>query len=159
LASAYVLDAARSLTIVLINEDASPVTAQLNLPAAPAGIGSYQTFTSSDGSYWVSSTLAVAVGTASVTVPGYGVVTLYGVGSSGGSTTSSTGGTTGGSTNASTGGSTGGGSTGTGSRGSSTGVTGAKRSGCSSSGEGPEAALALGIAALVLGGRRRRGTA
>ena len=158
LASAYVLDAARSLTIVLINENASPVTADLNLPAAPAGISSYQTFTSSDGSYWVNSTLAVSGGSASLTVPGYGVVTLYGLGTGGGSTTGSTGGTTGGSTTGSTGGSTssstgGGGSTGTG----SLGASGVKGSGCSSSGDGPDAVLALGIAALVLGRRRRPG--
>jgi O-glycosyl hydrolase len=169
LASAYVRDADQSLTIVLINENPTAVTASLSFPATPAGIGSYQTFTSSDGSYWVNSTLAVSAGSASLAVPGYGVVTLHGVaassmgttgGSAGGSSASS-GGTAG--SGGSSSGNSSGGSTGSGAASSSTsagspGATSAKGSGCSSGALSPssgwgEATLAL---AFILSTRRRR---
>ena len=149
LASAYVLDAVGSLTIVLINESAEAVTASLTLPAAPAGIASYQVYTSSDGSYWVNSTTAVSRGSAGVSVPGYGVVTLYGVGAA--STGSSTGGSASGGTTSggvssigaggaggasgasgASSGSSGGGSSGAASSSGSGGVTGVKGTGCGS---------------------------
>ncbi len=80
LASAYVHDGDYSLTLVLVNPSSGPVTATIPLPAEPRGLSSFQAYVSSDGSFWQSSRLAVADGTATVTVPGYGVVTLYGVG-------------------------------------------------------------------------------
>jgi hypothetical protein len=68
-----------TMTIVLINATNSPAQATINSPAQPAGITSWQTFTSSDGSYWQASTNAIANASAVVSVPGYGVVTLYGM--------------------------------------------------------------------------------
>jgi O-glycosyl hydrolase len=69
-----------TMTVVLINATNTAVQAVVNSPAQPVGITSWQTFTSSNGSYWQSSTNAITNGTATVSVPGYGVVTLYGVG-------------------------------------------------------------------------------
>jgi O-glycosyl hydrolase len=80
LASAYVLDAAGSLTVVLINEAATAATVQLALGSAPAGLSSLSAFTSSQGRSWQASTVPVTGGSASVSVPGYGVVTLTGTG-------------------------------------------------------------------------------
>jgi hypothetical protein len=68
-----------TLTIVLINATNIPAQATINSPAQPAEITSWQTFTSSNGSYWQASTNAIANGSAVVSVPGYGVVTLYGM--------------------------------------------------------------------------------
>jgi len=78
LASAFVHDANLSLTVVLLNTSSNALTATLNLPATPA-IKSLAIFTSSDSNYWRRSTAVVSNGTAVVPVPGYGVVTLYGV--------------------------------------------------------------------------------
>jgi O-glycosyl hydrolase len=68
-----------TITVVLINSTNGPIQAAINSPAQPAGIASWQTFTSNGGSYWHISTNLITNGHASVTVPGYGVVTLYGV--------------------------------------------------------------------------------
>jgi O-glycosyl hydrolase len=78
-ASAFLHQTNGTMTIVLINSTNSPVQAAVNSPARPAGITSWQTFTSSSGSYWQISTNTITNGAASVTVPGYGVVTLYGI--------------------------------------------------------------------------------
>jgi O-glycosyl hydrolase len=86
-ASAYVHNANKSLTLVLVNSSSSSQTMTVQLPASPAGISSLQSFTSSNNSLWQSSTVSVSSNRATVTVPGYGVTTLYGVGSSGGSGT------------------------------------------------------------------------
>ncbi len=184
LASAYVLDAARSLTVVLINESATAVTATLSLPASPAGLGAFETFTSSDGSYWNAGSVTATAGSASVTVPGYGVVTLYGVGqgattstssSSGGATTSaSSSGATGtshatGSTTATSGASSTGGGTAASASGTTSGTGGGTSNlrvsggcGCASGGGDPLALLAalVGLGLLRAGGaptRRRAG--
>jgi len=103
LASAYVLDATGALTVVLVNEGSSAVTASLAVPSS-MGFASLQAYTSSAGSYWQGPTTAtLANGSGTVSVPGYGLVTLTGAGSgqatgtTGGSGTSSGGvGTTGG---------------------------------------------------------------
>ena len=50
------------------------------MPSYPSGISSFQAYVSSDGSYWQNSKVTVSNGQAAVTVPGYGVATLYGVG-------------------------------------------------------------------------------
>ncbi len=77
LASAFVLDTAPALTVVLINEATTAATVAMTLPATPA-VTSFEAHTSSNGSYWQPSTVGVIGGTASVPIPGYGVVTLYG---------------------------------------------------------------------------------
>jgi hypothetical protein len=66
------------MTVVIINSSNSPAQATINSPAQPVGIASWQTFTSSNGSYWQTSTNTITNGSAIVSVPGYGVVTLYG---------------------------------------------------------------------------------
>ncbi|MGA2870316.1 MAG: hypothetical protein ABSF34_14300, partial [Verrucomicrobiota bacterium] len=68
-----------TMTVVLINATNTPVQAVVNSPVQPVGIQSWQTFTSSSGSYWQTSTTGITNGQATVTVPGYGVVTLYGL--------------------------------------------------------------------------------
>jgi hypothetical protein len=78
-ASAFLNITNGTMTVVLINSSNSPVQAVINSPALPAGIAWWQTFTSRSGSYWQNSTIAVTNGAANVSIPGYGVVTLYGV--------------------------------------------------------------------------------
>jgi O-glycosyl hydrolase len=78
-ASAFLHITNGTMTIVLINSSNIPVQAVINSPAQPAGILSWQTFTSSNGSYWQASTNTITNGMANVSVPGYGVVTLYGL--------------------------------------------------------------------------------
>jgi O-glycosyl hydrolase len=68
-----------TMTVVIINASNSPVQAVINSPSRPAGIASWQTFTSSNGSYWQVATNPVSNGSASINIPAYGVVTLYGV--------------------------------------------------------------------------------
>ncbi len=80
LASAYVHDADCSLTLVLVNPSANPVAATIPLPATPRGLVALQAYVSSDGSYWQTSRLAAANGAVALTIPGYGVATLFGVG-------------------------------------------------------------------------------
>jgi hypothetical protein len=68
-----------TLTVVIINASNSPVSAVVNSPSKPAGIASWQTFTSSNGSYWQTATNTVSHGSVSINIPAYGVVTLYGI--------------------------------------------------------------------------------
>jgi len=68
-----------TLTVVIINSSNSPVPAVVNSPARPAGIPFWQTFTSSNGSYWQVSTNRINQGSVTVNIPAYGVVTLYGI--------------------------------------------------------------------------------
>ena len=82
-ASAFLHTNHGTMTVVLLNSSNRPVQAAIESPAQPAGIPSWQTFTSSSGSYWQVSTADITNGSASVTLPGYGVVTLYGVAASG----------------------------------------------------------------------------
>jgi O-glycosyl hydrolase len=78
-ASAFLHKTNGTMTVVLINSTNSPIQAVLNSPAQPAGFASWQTFTSSGGSYWQISTNIITQGRAIVSIPGYGVVTLYGM--------------------------------------------------------------------------------
>jgi O-glycosyl hydrolase len=78
-ASAFLHQTNGAMTIVLINSTNIPIPAVIKSPAQPIGIAFWQTFTSSDGSYWKTSTNTIANGTATVSIPGYGVVTLYGM--------------------------------------------------------------------------------
>jgi O-glycosyl hydrolase len=78
LASAYLDETNRTLTVVLLNTSASPITAAINVPSSPE-IQSFRAYTSSNSNLWQSSVTTITSGTATVAVPGYGVVTLYGV--------------------------------------------------------------------------------
>ncbi|HEY0792601.1 MAG TPA: RICIN domain-containing protein, partial [Chthoniobacterales bacterium] len=80
-ASAFVNDANQSLTVVLVNSGSTPVTLALNLGGT--GITTLQTYTSSNVQHFQASTTAVSAGTGSVTLPAYGVTTLFGTGSGG----------------------------------------------------------------------------
>lgn len=79
LASAYLHDTNRTLTVVMLNTSPDPLSATIAVPAQPPGITSFRAYTSSAANYWQSSTVPVTDGKAAVVAPGYGVVTLYGV--------------------------------------------------------------------------------
>jgi hypothetical protein len=77
-ASAFVRDASGELTVVLVNGDPAAVKPTVTVPA---GYASLDAFSSDKDKLWQASTVPVAAGQATVTVPGYGVVTLHGVSS------------------------------------------------------------------------------
>jgi hypothetical protein len=76
-ASAFWHQTNGTMTVVLINATNTPLTTAVRWAAAPATMAIWQTFTSSNGSYWQASTNVMTNGQVNVTVPGYGVVTLY----------------------------------------------------------------------------------
>jgi hypothetical protein len=78
-ASAYINDTNRTMTLVLLNTSSNALPASVATPADPRGINAWQSFTSSASALWQSNTVPIVNGTATLTVPGYGVVTLYGV--------------------------------------------------------------------------------
>ncbi|GJM31089.1 MAG: hypothetical protein DHS20C18_00900 [Saprospiraceae bacterium] len=78
LASAYAHDINGSLTIVLINTSANAQTASLEIPEMLVGPVNFEVFTSSSGNYWQESAITLDDGSGEISVPGYGVVTLYG---------------------------------------------------------------------------------
>lgn len=80
LASAYVHDAAGSMTIVLVNSAATPQTAALNFSGADTQPLSFSSYTSSNGNYWQQGAVPLNGNTATVNIPAFGVVTLYGTG-------------------------------------------------------------------------------
>jgi len=67
-----------SLTVVLVNKSPDPRPAAVTVPADFAGAKSFHAVTSSNGKLWQESDLAPAEGKLSLTIPGYGVVTLSG---------------------------------------------------------------------------------
>jgi O-glycosyl hydrolase len=79
-ASAYVHDAQKSVTAILVNSAAAPQRVTLRLPAVPSGMSQVQTIVSSDDQLWQTGTATVTSGLVTLTVPGYGVATLYGEG-------------------------------------------------------------------------------
>jgi hypothetical protein len=78
-ASAFIHETNRTLTAILINTGSNALPATISLTNLPFNLSMFRTFTSSDTNYWRSSTTQITNATASVNVPGYGVVTLYGV--------------------------------------------------------------------------------
>lgn len=83
-ASAFVHDAERTLVVVLVNSASTPQTAFIPIPTIPAGLQSFVTYTSRDGSYFQPGTVIASGGAISVEVPAYGVVTARGFGTGGG---------------------------------------------------------------------------
>jgi len=79
-ASAYVHDTDATLTVVLINTSDTAVEAVVQVPSDPTGIQSFDVRTSSENSYWQASSATVSSDQVSVTVPGFGVATLWGQG-------------------------------------------------------------------------------
>lgn len=78
-ASAFLHETNRTLTAVLLNTSANAVSAAITLTNFPLTLSTFRTFTSSDTNYWRGSSISVSNSTATVNVPGYSVVTLYGV--------------------------------------------------------------------------------
>jgi O-glycosyl hydrolase len=78
-ASAFLHETNRTLTAVLINTTSNAVSASIALTNVPFNLSSFRTFTSSDTNLWNASSVGVTNSTAMVDVPGFGVVTLYGV--------------------------------------------------------------------------------
>ncbi|MBD2766272.1 T9SS type A sorting domain-containing protein [Hymenobacter sp. BT664] len=79
-ASSYLHEANRSLTVVLVNASSTAQTVTVTVPTLPFTLSSFQAYTSSNGSLWRNSTLPLARGEVAVSLPAYGVVTLYGGG-------------------------------------------------------------------------------
>ena len=76
LASSYVNDASQSLTTVLINSSSTAATASITVPTYPTSIMSFESYTSSNGSYWQPAAVTISRGNITVPLPAYSVVTL-----------------------------------------------------------------------------------
>lgn len=79
LVSAYLHETNRTLTVVLLNTSASNISATVNWPNEMVPARAIRAYSSSNGSYWQRTDLAFDSKGVWITVPGYGVVTLYGV--------------------------------------------------------------------------------
>jgi MYXO-CTERM domain-containing protein len=77
LASAYVHDANGTLTVVLIKDGTGAADVTIHLPPSLPGLGAFAAFTSSDYALWQSTTPSIDGGVVTVSVPGYGIATLY----------------------------------------------------------------------------------
>lgn len=77
-ASSYIHDADHSVTIVLVNSNSTAQNITVNVPDVSYEITSFDAYTSADNSYWQSGLLPVNLQQVNLTVPGYGVTTLYG---------------------------------------------------------------------------------
>jgi hypothetical protein len=78
LASAYVHEMDNTLTIVLVNTTPNTQTTTLDLQGTQGLPATFAAFTSSNNSYWQQSQEPINNHATAVSVPGYGVVTLYG---------------------------------------------------------------------------------
>ena len=81
LATAFLHETNRTLTLILLNTSTSTITASVSVHSLPFPLANFRTFTSQNGDLWRTSSVNVANGVAAVTVPGYGITTLYGVAS------------------------------------------------------------------------------
>lgn len=77
-ASAYTHEDDGTLTIVLINTSSSAQSAEITIPELQGNDTTFETYTSSNDNYWQSATVDIQNGSASVSLPGYSVMTLYG---------------------------------------------------------------------------------
>lgn len=77
-ASAYLDETNATLTVVLVNSSANPTTVAVQAPPVPAGLTQFQSFTSGTNALWVSNSVPIVAGAATVAVPAYGICTLYG---------------------------------------------------------------------------------
>ena len=78
-AGVFLHETNRSLTAVLLNTSSNDLSATITLTNLPFNLSTFRTFTSSNTNYWRSSSIQISNSTATISVPGYGVVTLYGV--------------------------------------------------------------------------------
>lgn len=74
-ASAYYHGETKRLTIVLINPKSVQQEVELQLSGG-TGFGNMETYTSSNGNYWVVGNTPIANSSGTLTIPAYGVVTL-----------------------------------------------------------------------------------
>jgi MYXO-CTERM domain-containing protein len=142
--------------VVLVNEAAAAASVDVAVASPPAGLTTLTSATSSDGSYW--QTASVTAGSLHVTVPPYGVVTLYGTGTPTAAPDGGAGGD-GGSAGAHDAGagadaSLPGGDAGAGSNGAT--PSHSSGCGCRTAGGGPPGLALLGAALFGLGGWLRR---
>jgi O-glycosyl hydrolase len=79
IASAFLHETNRTLTAILINTSSNALSATISLTNLSFNPSVFRTFTSSNTNYWRSSSTQISNSIASMNVPGYGVVTLYGV--------------------------------------------------------------------------------
>ena len=77
--SSYIHDVNKSLTVVIVNSNATPQTITVTIPTLPFTIATFNAHVSSNNNYWVNSTLNVSSNSVTITVPGYGVATLFGI--------------------------------------------------------------------------------
>lgn len=79
LSSAYVHETDETITLVLINTDSGSQTTAIKIPELQNSNVSFDQFTSSNNQYWQSASVQFIDGVASVTLPAYSVMTLYGM--------------------------------------------------------------------------------
>lgn len=77
--SAFLHETNQTMTVVLLNASSNAVQTVINSPSLPVGLTFWEVFTSSNSNYWQRSYTPITDNQALVTVPGYGVVTLYGI--------------------------------------------------------------------------------
>lgn len=82
-ASAYVHSVDKTLTMVLVNSSSETQTVNIELPNFPSNIAQLGSYTSSNNNFWQATNVNVSNNTATVSVPGYGVTTLYGASGAG----------------------------------------------------------------------------
>ena len=75
--SSYIHDTNKSITIVLINSSSTSKTITVNVPSLPFAISTFNAYTSSNGNYFQHNQLQIASNTVNITIPGFGVSTLY----------------------------------------------------------------------------------
>lgn len=160
LASAYVNPADASLVVELVNASSQAASVSVAVPADPAGLSTFEVVTSSDKSLWQTSSATASGGSVAVTVPAYGLLTLDGVGTSGGADGGVGPGNDGGHGDGGAIASGDGGSAGFGDGGTADGgANGAAGPGCGCSATGGGPAGLLAVAALVLVAIRLRSRA
>ncbi|WP_116105300.1 T9SS type A sorting domain-containing protein [Lewinella sp. IMCC34191] len=76
--SAYTRDKDGMITVVLINGSQESMTPAISFTGPAPADSELSVYTSASGNYWTSSTVTMADGEISVTVPAYGIVTLTG---------------------------------------------------------------------------------
>ncbi|PHN08636.1 T9SS type A sorting domain-containing protein [Flavilitoribacter nigricans] len=78
LSSAYIHETDGTVTVVLINTNSGSQERTISIPGLENGTITFDRFTSSDGQYWQETTTDFTDGNATISLPGYSVVTLFG---------------------------------------------------------------------------------
>jgi O-glycosyl hydrolase len=80
LASAYIHPATGTVVLVVINLDSASQPVVVEAPPLPSGIRTFRVWTSASQIQWQASVATIESGRANLILPGYGIVTLVGVG-------------------------------------------------------------------------------